>query len=209
MVSSLTRHLYRHRRVTPSSCANSLTSSQVLRRSTAIRWNFREYRFRFTLQPFPCKVCPSRLSHFKGAVQFRRHLHSEEQFAQRVGGKAVGSPASPTGCDHKLRTEPSGSPHIFSPACPEPLGATNRCIIPPREHPPERNRMPRPGLPRRKRNHHSRILPALLERSRQCLQPEIEPRTRHESGRVCRPPGAPFFGRAIPRPLRQRRDRKS
>src|SRR5690349_861004 len=68
MVSSFTRHLYRHRRVTPSSCANSLTSSQVLRRSTAIRWNFREYRFRFTLQPFPCKVCPSWLSHFKGAV---------------------------------------------------------------------------------------------------------------------------------------------
>src|SRR5260370_26364647 len=70
MVSSLTRHLYRHRRVTPSSCANSLTSSQVLRRSTASRWNFREYRFLFTLQPFPCKVCPSRLSHFKGAVHF-------------------------------------------------------------------------------------------------------------------------------------------
>src|SRR5882724_2152248 len=70
MVSSLTRHLYRHRRVTPSSCANSLTSSQVLRRSTAIRWNFREYRFRFTLQPFPCKVCPSWLSHFKGAVHY-------------------------------------------------------------------------------------------------------------------------------------------
>src|SRR6266481_8853112 len=108
-------------------------------------------------------------------------------------------------CHHKLRTEPSGSPHIFSPACPEPLGGTNRCIIPPREHPPERNRMPRPGLPRRKRNHHSRILPALLERSRQCLQPEIEPGTRHESGRVRRPPGAPFFERTIPRPLRQRR----
>src|SRR6266436_2661511 len=55
MVSSFTRHLYRHRRVTPNSCANSLTSSQVLRRSTALRWNFREYRFRFTLQPFPAK----------------------------------------------------------------------------------------------------------------------------------------------------------
>jgi hypothetical protein len=54
----------------PSSCANSLTSSQVLRRSTAIRWNFREYRFRFTFQPFPCKVCPSWLSHFKRAVHF-------------------------------------------------------------------------------------------------------------------------------------------
>ena len=68
MVSSFTRHLYRHRRVTPNSCVNSLTSSQVLRRSTVTRWNFREYRFRFTLQPFPCKVCPSWLSHFKGAV---------------------------------------------------------------------------------------------------------------------------------------------
>src|SRR5260370_1852515 len=72
MVSSLTRHLYRHCRVTPSSSANSLTSSQLLRRSTAIRWNFREYRFRFTLQPFPCKVCPSWLSHFKGAVHCSR-----------------------------------------------------------------------------------------------------------------------------------------
>ncbi len=30
----------------------------------------REYRFLFTLQPFPSKVCPSRLSHFKGAVHF-------------------------------------------------------------------------------------------------------------------------------------------
>src|ERR1700757_2040216 len=68
MVSSFTRHLYRHRRVTPNSCVNSLTSSQVLRRSTVTRWNFREYRFRFTLQPFLCKVCPSWLSHFKGAV---------------------------------------------------------------------------------------------------------------------------------------------
>src|SRR6266478_92868 len=46
---------------------------------------------------------------------------------------------------------------------------TIRCIIPSREHPPERSRMPRPGLPHRKRNHHSRILPALPQRPRQCL----------------------------------------
>jgi hypothetical protein len=30
-----------------------------------------EYGFRFTLQSFPCKVCPSRLSHFKGAVHWK------------------------------------------------------------------------------------------------------------------------------------------
>src|SRR2546425_11496087 len=32
-------------------------------RSTAIRWNFREYRFRFTLHLFPCAKCahPDRL----------------------------------------------------------------------------------------------------------------------------------------------------
>src|SRR5438034_4508930 len=89
MVSSLTRHLYRHRRVTPSSCANSLTSSQVLRRSTAIRWNFREYRFRFTLQPFPCKVCPSRLSHFKGAVQLFPNCRSAEQILEQIPGTQV------------------------------------------------------------------------------------------------------------------------
>src|SRR5258708_4278262 len=67
--------------VTPSSSANSLTSSQLLRRSTAIRWNFREYRFRFTLQPFPCKVCPSWLSHFKGAVHVA-HAQTQNLFFQ-------------------------------------------------------------------------------------------------------------------------------
>jgi hypothetical protein len=50
----------------PSSCANLLTALQVLRRSKAIRWNFREYRFRITLQSFPCYVCPSGASHFPG-----------------------------------------------------------------------------------------------------------------------------------------------
>jgi hypothetical protein len=32
-----------------------VTLSQVFIRSTAIRWNFREYRFPFTLHPFPAK----------------------------------------------------------------------------------------------------------------------------------------------------------
>ena len=41
----------------PALAPHSLTSSQVLRRSTAIRWNFREYRFRFNLlQPHPQSV---------------------------------------------------------------------------------------------------------------------------------------------------------
>jgi len=40
---------------------------------------------------------------------------------------------------------------------------TKRCIIPSREHPPERSRMPRPGLPHRKRNHHARILSAFAD----------------------------------------------
>src|SRR6266481_6438110 len=46
-------------------------------------------------------------------------------------------------------------PRCFIEAC---------CIIPPREHPAQRNRVPRPLLPNRKRNHHSRILSALSER---------------------------------------------
>src|SRR6266480_1082509 len=33
--------------------------------------------------------------------------------------------------------------------------APKRCIIPPCEHPAERSRMPRSGLPHRKRDHHS------------------------------------------------------
>jgi len=85
-------------RVTPSSCANSLTSSQVLRRSTAIRWNFREYRFRFTLQPFPCKVCPSRLSHFKGAV----HVQLNASFLARKTVRFRGPFSSPRWGDVKF-----------------------------------------------------------------------------------------------------------
>src|SRR6266704_1240809 len=83
-------------------------------------------------------------------------------------------------------------------------GFSNRCIISLREHPPQRSRMPRPGLSHRKRNHHSRILPALPERSYQCLQPEIESRSRHESRRSRRPPGLAFSGRTILGPFRQR-----
>jgi hypothetical protein len=37
-------------------------------RSTAIRWNFREYRFRFTLQFLSLQSVPSELSQFKGSV---------------------------------------------------------------------------------------------------------------------------------------------
>src|SRR5437879_8103133 len=45
------------------------------------------------------------------------------------------------------------------------------------------SRMPGSGFPHRKRNHHSRILSAFVERPRQRLQPEIESRSRHEPGR--------------------------
>src|SRR5438876_2927237 len=62
-------------------------------------------------------------------------------------------------------------------------GNPNRCIIPPREHPPERSRMSRPGLPHRERNHHSRILSALPQRPPERLQPEIESRSGHYSRR--------------------------
>src|SRR6266478_8087441 len=81
---------------------------------------------------------------------------------------------------------------------------TIRCIIPPREHPPQRSRMSRHRLPHRKRNHHSRILSALLKRPRQRLQPEIESRSGHESRRIRRPPGPPFSRCAIFGPFRQR-----
>ena len=76
IISSLVRYLYRHLGVTPGSRANSSTSSHVRIRSTAIRWNLREYRFRFTLNPSPCKVCRPEASHFKGAVHGRGHPRS-------------------------------------------------------------------------------------------------------------------------------------
>jgi putative transcriptional regulator len=77
----------------------------ILRRSTAIRWNFREYLVRFTLQPFPCNVCPSWLSHFKGADHFctdlsgvpmalfktrLRVLRAEREWSQAKLAAAVG-----------------------------------------------------------------------------------------------------------------------
>ena len=54
--SSFLRHLYRQRGVTPNSSASRRTFSQVLMRWTAFHWNFREYRFRFTLLSSPSKV---------------------------------------------------------------------------------------------------------------------------------------------------------
>src|SRR6267154_1878418 len=78
-----------------------------------------------------------------------------------------------------------------------PLGFANRCIIPLREHPLERNRVPGPGRPYRKRDHHSRILSAFPERPGQRLQSEIEPRPGHESRRSRRPPSLAFSGRTI------------
>ncbi len=47
---------------------NSSTLSHVLIRSTAIRWNFREYRFLFTTLPFP-ETVPNAVCHFKGSLQ--------------------------------------------------------------------------------------------------------------------------------------------
>src|SRR5882672_8464975 len=85
-----------------------------------------------------------------------------------------------------------------------PLSFTVRCIIPPREYPAERNGVSRPRLLDRKRNHHPRILSPFPERSSQRLQPEIKPRSRHESRRSRRPPGPSFPGRTVPGPLRQR-----
>src|SRR5712664_731889 len=81
---------------------------------------------------------------------------------------------------------------------------TNRCIISPREHPAERSRMPRPGLPHRKGNHYCRILPTLPERPGQRLQSEVESRSGHESRRSRCPASPAFSRRPIPGPLRQR-----
>jgi hypothetical protein len=63
--------------------------------STAIRWNSRECRFRFTLLSFPSKVCPSSLSHFKGSVQWvyelpfgrnRKYLNTSKALDEVIGG---------------------------------------------------------------------------------------------------------------------------
>src|SRR5260370_6779380 len=77
-------------------------------------------------------------------------------------------------------------PYLAASSSHESL-VTIRSIIPPREHPSERSRMPGPGLPHRKRNHHSRILSTCPERPRQRLQPEIEPRSDHDARRSTRP----------------------
>jgi len=137
-------------------------------------------------------------------------LTRTKQLAQRIGERPIRRTSAVSMFGHKLRVESGGrlstSTQVTShrsPAGHEHPGVTDRCIIPLRVHPFKRNRMPRPGLPRRERDHHSRILPALLKRPRQCLQPEIQPRTRHEPRRSGHPASAAFSGRAIPRPLRQ------
>src|ERR1700694_3253881 len=58
----------------------------------------------------------------------------------------------------------------FPPVTSHDSPVANRCIISPREHPPERSRMPRPALSYRKRDHHFRILSTFAERPRQRLQ---------------------------------------
>src|SRR5713226_5276058 len=71
----------------------------------------------------------------------------------RVGGTHQSLP-------HYLLASLSRFPQ--SPACPDLVGVINRCIIPPREHPSERSRMPCPGLPHRKRNHPPEYYPLSL-----------------------------------------------
>src|SRR5713226_4509840 len=127
-------------------------------------------------------------------LSFQSFPHSLPK-TTRVGGTHQSLP-------HYLLASLSRFPQ--SPACPDLVGVINRCIIPPREHPAERSRMPGPRLPHREGNHHSRILSAFSERPGQRLQPEIEPRSGHESGRSRRPSGLAFSGRAIPGSLRQR-----
>jgi len=47
-------------------------------RATAIRWNFREYRFLFTVVPFP-ETVPNFVCHFKGSLQ------DPSVFAEKTG----------------------------------------------------------------------------------------------------------------------------
>ena len=55
--SSLVPDSSEHRQVTPSSLADSSTLRQVVIRSTATRWNFREYRILLSLLfPLPESV---------------------------------------------------------------------------------------------------------------------------------------------------------
>lgn len=74
----------------PSSLANSSTLSQVPMRSTAMRWNFREYRFRRSIRvssPGECahRECAnsrehSTLSMYGGALRFSSHSRSGRFF---------------------------------------------------------------------------------------------------------------------------------
>src|SRR5260370_10505912 len=136
----------------------------------------------------PILVHPERYER-RELIPFLDHSHSRSFFS----------------CTHKMQISQLFSFHIHANWWGCLLSElTNRCIIPPRERPPQRSRMPRPGLSHRKRNHHSRILPALLERSLQRLHPAAESRSGHASRRGRRPPGLAFSGRTILGPFRQR-----
>src|SRR5229473_5614515 len=85
-------------------------------------------------------------------LSFQSFPHSLPK-TTRVGGTHQSLP-------HYLLASLSRFPQ--SPACPDLVGVINRCIIPPREHPAERSRMPCPGLPHRKRNHPPEYYPLSL-----------------------------------------------
>ena len=62
-------------------------------RATAIRWNFREYRFLFTVVPFP-ETVPNFVCHFKGSLQ----LSSDHwgYAVVRASSDCLGDPKSAT-----------------------------------------------------------------------------------------------------------------
>jgi hypothetical protein len=60
--------------VTPSSLANASTLSQVFMRSTAMRWNFREYRFLLSTRVSSPGECAHReCANSRGHSTFLRH----------------------------------------------------------------------------------------------------------------------------------------
>src|SRR5205823_12998155 len=64
------------------------------------------------------------------------------------------------------------------------------CMISGCEHHPKSSGMPNTRIASRKGSYYAGILPPFVERAGQCLQPEIEPRSRDEPGRGRGSPGA-------------------